>query len=74
LPEDVSVEGRIFEKRWSKALRRGGREAIRMPMLSSALDQIPRFMPSQVGSCVSVMAFSSMVLKIEQTVALEDGC
>jgi hypothetical protein len=50
LPEDVSVEGRIFEKRWSKALRRGGREAIRTPMLSSALDQIPRFIPSQVGS------------------------
>jgi hypothetical protein len=43
-----------------------------MPMLSSAEDQIPRFMPSQVGSWVSVMAFSSMVLKIEQTVALED--
>jgi hypothetical protein len=30
-------------------------------------------MPSQVGSCVFVMAFSSMVLKIEQTVALGDG-
>ena len=64
------MEGKIFWKRWSKALRSGGREAIRMPMLSSALDLIPRFMPSQVGSSVFVMAFSSMVLKIEHIVAL----
>lgn len=42
-----------------------------MPMLSSALDQIVRLTPSQVGSVVIVIDFSSMVLKIEQIVALE---
>jgi hypothetical protein len=43
-----------------------------MPMLSSAPDQIPRFIPSHVGSWVLVIAFSSMVLKMEQIVALKN--
>ena len=43
---------------------------MRMPMDSSELDQMVRFTPSHVGSCVLVMALSSMVLKIEHIVAL----
>jgi hypothetical protein len=43
---------------------------MRMPMESSELDQMVRLTPSQVGSCVLVMAFSSMVLNIEHIVAL----
>lgn len=45
---------------------------MRMPMESSELDQMVRFTPSHVGSCVLVMALSSMVLKIEHIVALRD--
>jgi hypothetical protein len=44
-----------------------------MPTESSVADQIVRFTPSQVGSFVLRRAESSMVLKMEQTVALGGG-
>lgn len=46
------MDGRIFEKRLSNALRNGGRDAIRMPIDSSAELQIARGVPVQVGSLV----------------------
>jgi hypothetical protein len=64
------VDGSIFWKRESKALRSGGRDAMSMPIEASAEDHIWRLIPSHVGSWVFVMAFSSTVLKIEQIVAL----
>jgi hypothetical protein len=42
-----------------------------MPMDASQEDQMPRLIPSHVGSCVFVIALSSMVLKMEQMVALK---
>ena len=66
------VEGRIFLKMWSNALRSGGSDAMSIPMESSELDQIVRVTPSQVGSCVLVIVLSSMVLNIEQIVALHN--
>jgi hypothetical protein len=57
-------------KMWSKAVRSGGSEAMRMPMEASQEDQMVRLTPSQVGSWVLVMALSSTVLKMEQMVAL----
>ena len=53
-------------------MRSGGSEAMRMPRESSELDQIVRFTPSQVGSLVVTRVFSSMVLKMEQIVALRN--
>jgi hypothetical protein len=41
-----------------------------IPIEASAEDQMPRLIPSQVGSCVLVIALSSIVLKIEHMVAL----
>jgi hypothetical protein len=66
------VEGRIFLKMWSKALRSGGSDAMRIPIESSELDQMVRLIPSQVGSCVLVIVLSSMVLKTEHIVALQE--
>jgi hypothetical protein len=43
---------------------------MKMPTESSAELQMVRSMPSHVGSCVLVIAFSSMVLKMEHTVPL----
>jgi hypothetical protein len=57
-------------KKWSKAFRSGGREAMSMPIDASTDDQIAKLIPSQVGSWVLVMALSSIVLKIEHIVAL----
>ena len=45
---------------------------MRIPIESSELDQIVRETPSHVGSCVLVIDLSSMVLKIEHIVALEN--
>lgn len=61
-----------MEKKWSKALRRGGSDAIVMPRESSAPDQTVNGTPSQVGSLVETMVLSSIVLKMEQIVALEE--
>jgi hypothetical protein len=44
---------------------------MKMPTESSAELQMVRSMPSHVGSCVLVMAFSSIVLKTEHTVPLK---
>jgi hypothetical protein len=44
-----------------------------MPMDNSAELHIPRLTPDQVGSVVSVMVFNSIVLNIEQIVALSEG-
>ena len=43
---------------------------MRMPVEHSAEDQMPKSTASHVGSLVLVMAFSSTVLNMEQTVAL----
>ena len=45
---------------------------MRIPIESSELDQIVRETPSHVGSCVLVIDLSSMVLKIEHIVALQN--
>jgi len=71
--EVLRVEGRIFWKRLSNALRRGGRDAMRMPIDNSAALHMPRFTPVQVGSVVWVIVFNSIVLNIEQIVALFEG-
>jgi hypothetical protein len=42
-------------------------------MEASQEDQMLRLMPSQVGSWVLVIAFSSTVLKMEHIVALDGG-
>ena len=70
--EVFRVEGRIFWKRLSKALRNGGRDAMRMPMDNSEELHMVRLTPDQVGSLVSVIVFNSMVLNMEQIVALFD--
>lgn len=67
------MEGRIIWKRLSNALRKGGRDAIRIPIDSSAALHMPRLTPDQVGSVVSVMVFNSIVLNMEQIVALFEG-
>jgi hypothetical protein len=64
------VDGKIFWNMLSKALRSGGRDAIRMPIESSDELQIERLIPSHVGSAVCVIVLSSIVLKIEHMVAL----
>jgi hypothetical protein len=51
-------------------LRSGGRLAMKMPTESSVALHIVRFTPSQVGSRVFRKALSSIVLKMEHTVAL----
>lgn len=66
----AKVVGKINRKRLSNCLRSGGRLAMRMPTESSVALQMVSSTPSQVGSLVFFKASSSMVLKIEQTVAL----
>lgn len=67
------VDGKIFSKKLSKALRSGGSDAIRIPIESSVCDQMDKFTPSQVGSVVFTIVRNSIVLKMEHIVALKIG-
>lgn len=62
--------GSTLRRRRSNCLRKGGRDATRIPTESSVADQIVRFTPSQVGSLVFWRALNSTVLKMEHIVAL----
>jgi hypothetical protein len=69
----VKVLGSTWRRILSNSLRSGGREETRMPTESSVADQMVRLTPSQVGSLVLWRFASSIVLKMEHTVALEGG-
>lgn len=64
------VLGNTRRSSFSNCLRKGGREATRMPTESSVADQMVRSTPSQVGSLVFKRERSSTVLKMEHIVAL----
>lgn len=69
----IDVDGRMWRNIFSKIFRKGGRLAIKIPTESSVALQIVRLTLSQVGSFFFFNALSSMVLKIEHTVALRTG-
>ena len=66
-----NVDGNTRRKKASNCFLRGGRDAMSTPTESSVADHMARLLPSQVGSRVFSRAESSMVLTIEQAVALK---
>jgi hypothetical protein len=62
--------GRRLRKKLSNCLRRGGSAAVMMPTESSVALQMVRFTPSQDGSRDLLRTRNSVVLRMEQTVAL----
>ena len=72
----LKVDSKIWRNILSKTFRRGGKLAIKIPTERSVALQVVKLTPSQVGSSVFSSALSSMVLKIEHTVALQhrSGC